>query len=114
MEMEPRLLNILMVLTERASRIFIWGFRMLNELVERHPWSFVGKAAVADELLHFGHKATDRIGVELTFGVNSYRYMVVAAPRDTPIFEDEIGLFVWRISTSRTLRASKAGTKRVG
>ena len=92
-EMELRLLNILIGANGAGKSNFISAFRMLNQLVERHLQSFVGKAGGADALLHFGHRTTDRINVELTFGVNAFKCVLVPSARDTLIFDEEVCLF---------------------
>src|SRR5215212_5374854 len=92
-ETELRLLNILIGANGAGKSNFISAFRMLNQLVEGHLQSFVGKAGGEDAPLHFGHKSTDRINVELTFGVNAYKCVLAPSARDTLIFEEEVCLF---------------------
>lgn len=89
MELELRLLNVLIGANGAGKSNFISAFRMLNQLVEGRLQSFVGKAGGADALLHFGHKTTDRLGVELLFGVKAYRCALAPSARDTLVFEEE-------------------------
>lgn len=92
-ELELRLLNVLIGANGAGKSNFISAFRLLNQLVEGHLQSFVGKAGGADALLHFGHKTTDRIGIELSFGVNAYKCTLAPSARDTLVFEEEVCLF---------------------
>jgi len=92
-ELELRLLNVLIGANGAGKSNFISAFRLLNQLVEGHLQSFVGKAGGADALLHFGHKTTDRIGIELSFGINAYKCTLAPSARDTLVFEEEVCLF---------------------
>lgn len=93
MRPEVRLLNVLIGGNGAGKSNFISAFRILIHLVEAHLQPFVGKACGADALLHFGQRTTDRIGFEMSFGVNEYRCAPAPSARDSFIFEEEVCLF---------------------
>jgi predicted ATPase len=93
MELDLRLLNVLIGANGAGKSNFISAFRLLNQIVERHLQSFVGKAGGADALLYFGHKSTDKINIELTFGDNAYKCILAPSTGDTLIFEEEVCLY---------------------
>ena len=86
-------LNVLIGANGAGKSNFLSLFRLLNQMVEgRLEWA-VGEAGGDDALLYFGQKNTSEIKIELDFGVNSYKCILVPSAKDTLIFKEEVCFF---------------------
>ncbi len=92
-DFELRNLNLFIGANGSGKSNFISLFKMLNQTVERKLQAYVGMMGGADNLLHFGQKTTDQMKVELRFGSNGYRCVLVPAEADTLVYEEECSLF---------------------
>jgi predicted ATPase len=86
-------LNVLIGANGSGKSNLIAVFRLLNEMVEEKLQVHVGKSGGADQLLHFGRQATDKIGLHLTFGPNAYTCELEPTIEDRLIFTKEQAFF---------------------
>lgn len=62
----------------------------MNNLVEGKLQEFVGREGGADNILFFGQKHTEELGIKLEFGINAYECILIPDKADKLIFKDEI------------------------
>src|SRR5215213_2784721 len=82
-EMDLRLLNVLIGANGAGKSNFISLFKLLHELVEERLQSYVGRSGGADALLYLGRKHTSVINIELKFGINGYRAILLPSAKDS-------------------------------
>jgi len=82
-------LNLLIGANGVGKSNFIQVFRLLNHLVEKRLQLYVGQSGGADNLFHFGQKATATIEVDLSFGPNTYSCSLVPSENDGLVFQKE-------------------------
>lgn len=87
LELKP--LNLLVGANGSGKSNFLAVFKLLNQLVDQRLQTFIGTSGGADELLYFGQKETDRLGIRLKFGPNEYQFALVPAAGDRLVFEYE-------------------------
>ncbi len=93
MDLNLNMLNVLIGANGVGKSNFVSLFRMLNQVVEGRFQSLVGKAGGADALMHFGQKHTAQISIELWFGANSYKCVLVPSAKGALIFDKELAFF---------------------
>lgn len=86
---ELRQLNVLIGSNGSGKSNFIGIFRLLHEIVESNLQSYVAKAGGANQLLHFGRKATEEILLHLHFGRNQYLCRLGPTAGDSLVFTEE-------------------------
>lgn len=109
MDLNLNMLNVLIGANGVGKSNFVSLFRMLNQIVEGRFQSFVGKAGGADALMHFGQKYTVQISIELSFGVNGYKCVLVPSAKGALIFDSEVGFFQGQHYSSPYLTLIGAG-----
>ncbi len=82
-------LNVLIGANGAGKSNFISLFRLFNDIIEGRLQESVGIAGGAEALLFFGHKATEKISIDLHFGPNRYYSEFVPTEDDTLIFKTE-------------------------
>jgi predicted ATPase len=93
MEINLRLLNVLIGANGAGKSNFISLFKLLHELVEQRLQSYVGRSGFADALLYLGQKHTNVINIELKFGSNGYKAILSPSARNSLVFDQEVALF---------------------
>jgi len=82
-------LNLLIGANGSGKTNFISAFKLLNQIIDGNLQLFVGQQGGADTLLYFGRKKTEEIVIDLNFGNNGYKCLLVPASGDTLIFGEE-------------------------
>jgi predicted ATPase len=90
LELELKPLNVLIGANGAGKSNFISLFHLLNQIVSGRLQSYIGRVGGADALLHFGQKNTNELTLELEFGVNGYKCVLMPSASDAMIFEEEI------------------------
>lgn len=88
-ELELRSLNVLIGANGAGKSNFIALFKMLNQMMQGNLQVFVAQSGGADSLLHFGQKVSERMEVELSFGLEGYYCELLPTADDNLIFGDE-------------------------
>jgi predicted ATPase len=86
---ELRPLNLLIGANGAGKSNFIGVFRFIHEIVHSRLQLFVAQAGGADQILHFGRKATEQLTVELWFGRDGYVCKLVPTAYDSLAFAEE-------------------------
>jgi predicted ATPase len=79
-------LNVLIGPNGAGKSNFVGLFRLLNSIVERRLGLYTGQNGGAENLLHFGTKSTEYIGVSLHFGTNAYTCRLMPTQDDSLVF----------------------------
>lgn len=82
-------LNVMIGANGAGKSNLIDVFRLLNQIINRELQLGIARAGGADRLLHFGAKTTEEIHLDLRFGQNGYRCVLVPAAGDILVFRDE-------------------------
>lgn len=88
-DIELRSLNVLIGANGAGKSNFIALFKMLNRMAQGNLQVFVAQSGGADSLLHFGQKVSERMEVELRFGLDGYYCELLPTADDNLIFGDE-------------------------
>lgn len=92
-EIDLRLLNVLIGANGAGKSNFISLFKLLHELVEQRLQLYVGRSGGADALLYLGQKHTSVINIELKFGSNGYKTTLSPSAKNSLVFDQETALF---------------------
>ena len=93
LDFKLRPLNVMIGANGAGKSNFISVFRLLNEMVVGNFQNSVAQAGGAGTFLYLGEKTTDRIEVQLRFGVNGYNCIWVPSADGTLFFNREYCLF---------------------
>ena len=88
-DLELKELNVLIGPNGAGKSNFITLFRLVQQLLEGKLQLYVNKQGGPDALLHFGRKTTERLRVELYFGVNGYKVTLEPTQDNRMIFAEE-------------------------
>ena len=94
-KLELRPINVLIGPNGSGKSNFIGAFAFLHAIREGRLQSYVRKAGGAEQLLHFGSKATKEIYLEISFrkGVNKYQIWLRPTDDDSLYPEHEFAGF---------------------
>jgi predicted ATPase len=89
-----RRINVLIGANGAGKSNFVSLFRFMNRLVSRQMQTYVAQAGGADQILHYGRKATERLHIELWFRqdenlANGYECILLPTDDDLLVFEEE-------------------------
>jgi predicted ATPase len=93
LDLELTNLNVLIGPNGAGKSNFISLFHTLNQIIVGQFQECVSKAGGAETFLHFGHKETEEICINLTFGLNQYISSFIPTDDDSLIFKNELILF---------------------
>jgi len=93
-----RPINVLIGANGSGKSNFISLFQFMNRVVNRGMQKYVAQAGGADQILHYGRKATERLHIELWFRkgedlVNGYACSLIPTADDLLVFEEEVLYF---------------------
>jgi len=86
-------LNILIGPNGAGKSNFISVFKLLNNIIIKRLKHFVRQSGGADNLLYFGQKVTDEIGIEIKTKKNGYSCTLIPTEEDLLYFKNEYGYF---------------------
>ena len=88
-EIELRPLNLLIGANGSGKSNFLGAFRLLHEIINNRLQIFVRQSGGADRILHFGRKVTERLVLDLRFGIKGYLCKLLPTVADSLFFEEE-------------------------
>jgi len=93
-----RPINVLIGANGAGKSNFISIFQFMNRLINRGMQRAVVQAGGADQILHYGRKATEQLYIELWFRtgehtVNGYECSLIPTAEDLLVFEKEVTYF---------------------
>ena len=91
-----RPINVLIGANGSGKSNFVAAFSFLRDITESHLHEYVRFAGGADQLLHFGSKATPQIQIHLSFAneVNQYR-LTLKPTADDSLYPAEETVYYW-------------------
>jgi len=89
-----RPINVLIGANGSGKSNFISLFQFMNRVVNQGMQKYVAQAGGADQILHYGRKATERLYIELWFRkgedlANGYKCSLIPTAEDLLVFEEE-------------------------
>lgn len=89
LKLDLRPLNVLIGANGAGKSNFVSLFAMLQQMVLRNFQLYVATKGGANALLHFGHKQTDRIALQLSFEHNDYSCVWTPTVDERLVFAEE-------------------------
>lgn len=106
-ELELKPLNILVGANGAGKSNFIGVFKFLHELSNQNLQHYVRRSGGADRILHFGSKRTQRIVLDLDFGINPYHVELGVLPEYDTLLEKPVPKHVSKLLISKLLKSYK-------
>ena len=94
-ELEIRPINVLIGANGAGKSNFVELFRLINRMMNQGLQRYVAQAGWANQMLHYGRKTTERLGIKLVFARGSgefaqgYQCELIPTAENTLVFEME-------------------------